>query len=417
MGGRNHAGNRPALALQTCGDREEIVVKSKQKQDFESAVGKLNAAYFFREFTFSTNTFKPSPASELELADKVVWLDDLMILSQIKERMAPPNTTADKERKWFADEVVKKATRQMRDTLSYLKTYPKIKVRNGRRHVFNLASAQVTQTHRIVIYNPHPLLPSECATKKYHRSKTAGVLIHLIHALAYHAILRTLITPAEIAEYLAFREALADKWGEELSRVGEKALVGQYIRNLPDQEPSAAFEAYVDAVNQQAEDWDIARLIHLFPARRTTPIKRRRQGYTVLRELAKLYRTDMAEFKKRFAFSMDKALADEASLPNRLTASTGCGFVFIPLQRKQLPRRKKLLVTFTELNKYDQHLDKCIGLTFIAEGKGSWCDVQWLPVFFPWKENAALQEGLDTLKPFRPVKSHRIERYGLRDLP
>ena len=90
--------------------------------------------------------------------------------------------------------------------------------------------------------------------------------------------------------------------------------------------------------------------------------------------------------------------------------------LYIPLQRKQLPRRKKLLVTFTELNKYDQHLDKCIGLTFIAEGKGSWCDVQWLPVFFRWKENAVLQEALDTLKPFRPVKSHRIERYGLRDL-
>jgi len=243
------------------------------------------------------------------------------------------------------------------------------------------------------------------------------VLIHLIHALAYQAILRTLITPAEIAEYLAFREALADKWGEALSRVDEKALVGQYIRNLPDQEPSAAFEAYVDAVNQQTEDWDIARLIHLFPARRTTPIKGRKQGYIVLRELAKLYRTDMAEFKKRFAFSMEKALADEASLPNRLTASTGCGFVFIPLQRKQLPHRKKLLVTFTELNKYDQRLDKCIGLTVIAEGNGSWCDVQWLPVFSPWKENAPLQEALDTLKPFRPVKSHRIERYGLHDLP
>ncbi len=297
-------------------------MKSKQKQDFESAVGKLNAAYFFREFTFSTNTFKPNPASELELADKVVWLDDLMILSQIKERVAPPHTTADKERKWFADEVVKKATRQMRDTLSYLKTYPKIKVRNGRRHVFNLASAQVTQTHRIVIYNPHPLLPSECATKKYHRSKTAGVLIHLIHALAYHAILRTLITPAEIAEYLAFREALADKWGEALSKVGEKALVGQYIRNLPDEEPSTAFETYVDAVNRQTEDWDIARLIHLFPARRTTPIKRRKQGYTILRALAKLYRTDMAEFKKRFAFSMGNILNSDADLMPRILRSS-----------------------------------------------------------------------------------------------
>ena len=31
---------------------------------------------------------------------------------------------------------------------------------------------------------------------------------------------------------------------------------------------------------------------------------------------------------------------------------------------------------FTGLNKYDQKLDKCIGLSFNAEGKGTWCDVQ-----------------------------------------
>lgn len=392
-------------------------MKQKKKKDFESAVGKLNAAYFFREFTFSTNTFKPNPASELQLADTVVWLDDLMILSQIKERNAPQDTTADKERKWFTDEVMKKATRQMRDTLSYLRTYPKIKVRNNRRHVFNIASAQVTQTHRIVLYNPHPLLPAECAATKYHRSKTAGVLIHLIHALDYHAILRTWVTPVEIAEYLASRESLADRWGEALSNVDEKALVGQFIRNLPEQQPNAAFETYVDVVNQQTEDWDIARLIHLFPERRTTPIKRRKQGYTVLRELAKLCRTDMAEFKKRFTFNMGKAVADEAFPPNRFTASTGCGFVFIPLQRKYLSRRKGFLVNLAELNKYDLQLDKCIGLTIISEGKDSWCDVQWLPVFFPWKRNAALQKLLDTLKPFRPVKSRRVERYGILNLP
>jgi hypothetical protein len=193
--------------------------------------------------------------------------------------------------------------------------------------------------------------------------------------------------------------------------------VGQYIRNLPDENPNVSFEAYVDAVSQKGEDWDIARLIHLFPERRTTPMKRRKQDYTILRELAKLYRTDMAEFKKRFAFNMGKALADEACSANRFTASTGCGFVFVPVRRIDLPHRKALLVGFTELNKYDQRLDKCIGLSFIAEGKGDWCDVQWLPLFFPWKQEAGLQERLDTIKPFRPVKTRTIERYGIVDLP
>jgi len=114
---------------------------------------------------------------------------------------------------------------------------------------------------------------------------------------------------------------------------------------------------------------------------------------------------------------MSKALVVEVSLPNRFTVSTGCGFVVIPLLPEQGPRRKDYLVTFTELNKYDQKLDKCIGLSFVAEGKGDWCDVQWFPLFFPWKRDVKLQDGLDTIKPFRPVKSRRIERYGLEHLP
>jgi hypothetical protein len=240
------------------------------------------------------------------------------------------------------------------------------------------------------------------------------VLIQLIDAPAYNLVLRTLVTPAEVFEYLTFRESLSENWGEALSTVSEKALVGQYIRNLPDEEPNSTFESYADEVNQQSQVWDIGRLIHLFRDRHTTPIKKK-QSYMVLQELAKLHRTDMSEFKKRFAFSMSKALSDEACLPNRLTASTGCGFVFVPLEGKRLPRRKQLLMTFTHLNKYDQKLEKCIGLSFIAEGKGSWCDVQWFPLFHPWQENAELQKALDTLKPFRPVKTHRIERYGLAD--
>ena len=65
-----------------------------ESPSFEDKVGQLNAAYFFREFTFSSNTFKPDPNAELELADKVVWLDDFLIVSQLKERHAPPDTAA-----------------------------------------------------------------------------------------------------------------------------------------------------------------------------------------------------------------------------------------------------------------------------------------------------------------------------------
>jgi hypothetical protein len=73
------------------------------------------------------------------------------------------------------------------------------------------------------------------------------------------------------------------------------------------------------------------------------------------------------------------------------------------------------LINFTALNKYDQKLDKCIGLTVIAEDNGTWCDVQWSPMEFPWEENVKLQAALQEHYPFRPVTERKIERYGLLD--
>ena len=53
---------------------------------FEESIAKLNKAFLFKEFTFSSNTFKPTPQEELELADSLIWLDDLLITFQVKER-------------------------------------------------------------------------------------------------------------------------------------------------------------------------------------------------------------------------------------------------------------------------------------------------------------------------------------------
>jgi hypothetical protein len=225
-----------------------------------------------------------------------------------------------------------------------------------------------------------------------------------------------LVTPIEVTEYLAFRERLADKWEDALSAVSERAVVGQYRRNLPDEKPSPEFLKYVDKLEQKDKDWNIARIIHLFHERRTTPDGSQGIHYKVLRELAKLYRTEMAEFKKRFDFSMKKALANEPCLPHRFSTSKGCGFVFIPLRREDLPFRRNALLNLTTLNKYDQKLNKCVGLTVIAEGAGTWCDVQWCPMEFPWEENIKLDAALRECYPFRPVKRRMTERYGLLDV-
>lgn len=206
-----------------------------------------------------------------------------------------------------------------------------------------------------------------------------------------------------------------DRWEDAASRVSEKALVGQYLRNLPNEGPDPKFVAFVDALDRKRRDWDISPIIDRFLERKTTT-NSVASDYEIIKELAKLYRTDMAEFRKRWQFSMKKALSDEFCQPHRFTPSTGCGFVFVPLRREDLPNRHNALVNLTSLNKYDQKLERCIGLTFIAEGDSSWCDVQWCRMDFPWHEDPKIQALLNKVYPFRPVTEKKIERYGLLGL-
>src|SRR5260370_32648415 len=90
---------------------------------FEGALGKLNESYFFREFTFSTNTFRPDKRTELELGDAVVWLEDFLIVVQVKERYAAFGATSTDEENWFQSEVLGKAVTQIGNTLRYLRSY------------------------------------------------------------------------------------------------------------------------------------------------------------------------------------------------------------------------------------------------------------------------------------------------------
>ena len=151
---------------------------------FEEQLARLNEHYFFREFVFSKNTFRPSPEQQLELADNILWLHDLLIVYQLKERDVPRDSTAEGEARWFSRKVVGLGTRQIRDTLTFLERHAHIELENHRGHLFQLDRERVSTVQKIVCYLADEKLPSECRQRKHHRSRTAGV-VHLIAANDY----------------------------------------------------------------------------------------------------------------------------------------------------------------------------------------------------------------------------------------
>jgi hypothetical protein len=87
---------------------------------FADELAALNESHFFSEFTYSRNTFRPTPEQEVELADSLIWLGDLLIAFQLKERAPIAGVTAESEKRWFDRKVLREATRQVRDTIRYL---------------------------------------------------------------------------------------------------------------------------------------------------------------------------------------------------------------------------------------------------------------------------------------------------------
>lgn len=378
---------------------------------FADKLAALNEWHFFKEFTYSKTTFCPQASQQVELADAIIWIGDLLVIYQIKEREPQRNTTAEDERRWFEKKVLGKATRQVRDTLAYLRNVGTIEVRNHRGHVFRLDFNSIRQMHKVVVYLPSATLPANCAQLKHHRSQTAGI-IHVMNATSYLGMVRTLLTPAEVVDYLAFREQAINQYENEVAAIPEEALVGQYLSGAQNTAPSAQFVEHVRLLDHRADEWDMSGIIEKFPD--GTKLETETHYYPIVRELALLKRGELREFKSRFQLALVNARANAFARPYRMAIPrTGCGFIFVPLTKETIPVRTKGLQNFAFAHKYEIKLSKCVGVS-IADDVEGYFGAEWLYLEFPWEHHPAMEAALKENNPFRPIREAELPSYAFK---
>ena len=227
-------------------------------------------------------------------------------------------------------------------------------------------------------------------------------------------IVRTLLTPTELFEYLNFREELIEKWDSRVNSMSEPALIGQYLCGDIDIPPSIDFRDYFIDLEHRINEWDMSGVIKQFPDWITTDNKAI-DYYSIITEIAKLKRNELRLFKERFQLSIQKCQSSKYTLPYRFACPrTDCGFVFIPLERKFLAQRLQMLQNFTHGCKYDLKLTKCIGISFVPEA-GGWFSVEWCYIEGPWKFDAEMKKMLNESNPFRDVRMAEVEPYTFRE--
>lgn len=371
----------------------------------------INGNIFLREFSFDKNQFKLSRENEVEFADHVIWIDDLLLIIQLKER-EKKNDNAKNFEKWLTKKVIGKATKQIRDSLDYLYSLNIVEIQNQRGDKFSLVPSSLSTIIKLVIYHPGSGVVEDDFGSKKHISKTAG-FIHIIPLDDYLGICSTLITPTEIKRYFLFREKLLSKWDDENEYVSEVSLVGQFLYGEFENKPTEDYRKYYDAFLNTIEEFDISNFLNEIREHidfSKSELVNKTNYYKMLVEFAKLTRIEWKAIKERILKCMEVVEKDDYQRPYRIVPQlTLCGFVFIPIQKELISHRLNALQNFMLAAKYDQRMDKYVAVSFAYENDKFLID--WGYANFPWEDNEEMNKLLSENDLFRPLKFGEFPPY------
>ncbi|NQU05300.1 MAG: hypothetical protein HQ568_04340 [Calditrichaeota bacterium] len=390
-------------------------MNKRSLQTVQSKINSINSEFFLHEFSFGKNEFTPTQETEREFCDHFIWLDDCAILVQAKER--DPRAKSDKSSlsRWFNDKVVKYATKQVRDTLDYLSKYPSIEIKNEKEHLFNINQVSLISLYKLVIYGCCHELPNNCKNIKSHRSRTAG-FIHIININDYSEICTLLKTPAEITEYLNFRE----KYLETILNAKEqpeKSLLGRFI--LSDKVPNMEYDVenidfsnIFDGLINDEHLWDISFLLKELSDRRyfEEGVKDSSDYYFTLLEFLWLRRSELRELRARIKRAVLAVKNNKFVKPfSFINIKRSCGFVIIPIDEDLFDQRLSGLKELTKARKYENRLEKCIGVSISRKDSVFFFDYVFLR--FTWVRDLEMERTLTENYPFRELKEKINYRY------
>ena len=384
----------------------------------EEYVKIVNDNLFLREFTFSRNELKPNEKDEIELADNIVWLDEILFLIQIKWRNDSSAGTEENEVKWFNNKVLKKAKSQIKKTIKYFENFSNLEIENGRGFKVNLSEAPISNAKKIIIYLPSDRLPEKEKFLKFYNSQEIG-LIHIFNFEDYRWICQYLITPCEIVRFFDFRENMFELFGEIINSIPEQLILGKFLSGDEINEINAKYIEYLHRFEDDIDEFDISPFLQNFYSK--TTIQNFKTDYIpIVKEMAKLSRFELKEFKRRLLRSIEKSKSKGYTIPYRITfPRTKVGFVFIPISigdEAHLKNWKNALINFTLAHKYDQELDRAIGVTiFRSERNEEYIEIQWGFIDFVWERDENMENLLKKDFPFREVKLKKVGDYKFKE--
>lgn len=157
---------------------------------------------FYKEILFTDLHYVPDGEnSEVELADLVIYLGDILLAVQLKERNPGDNSgDIETEKKWL-NKKGKKAKEQVKETIA--------QIRLGKVNILKNEKGQSISINDKVEIIPLIVFKNETLVEYDHiirKHNDKGMDVNCISLFDFEEICKLIVSPIEIIEYLSWRE-------------------------------------------------------------------------------------------------------------------------------------------------------------------------------------------------------------------
>lgn len=384
-------------------------------------VAQQHANVFARAFSFAADQLPAAlPAEEddtreILIADRVMVVGDIGFVFQLREREQKVTAKSGDLEKWVAGQVVRKGVTRVHNTRELLSGYAGLSVVNHFGHRINVTPKNTESYVGIIIYRvPPKTRPFRAARFKQNRN---GGFVHILRDTEYFEICNHFVTPAELADYFAFRRDMLIGWDPPSTAVSESAFIGQYLLEDFSSPPSASLERAARR-RQGPTSCEFSFVLDSLATELASVEEHSAESdddglvgaddfYEILSEIGVLSRYDLRALKEEFRLALEAVRANRFEQPFRMaSARTGCGFLLLPVIREFQDRLHEALESLAIASKHELDLKKQVAIGLWQSGE--FVEMEWLFLEGENPPQPELDARLLHNYPFRRASERRL---------
>lgn len=171
----------------------------------EKLLSSFSEKIFYKELVYSNLKFIPNGGTEVELADLIINLEDIVLAIQLKERNKSSQSNDPKtEEKWLLKKC-KAAKKQIKDTISYINNEELIFENSRGKRTRISSNAEIVP---LIVFENSNILKYEHLMRNHSKE---GLIVNCISMDDFKLMCMKLMSPIEIIDYIKWRQKFYEK--------------------------------------------------------------------------------------------------------------------------------------------------------------------------------------------------------------